>query len=316
MLERVKARAGRNSREGEGSTIRVVAMRTGLSLEALRAWERRYGFPKPARRPGSNRRLYSASEVAKLVAITRVLACGYRIGDVVGKSRAELDALAPETEGHAVTVEVGAVTVDRLFELLASDRVAELESHLRHAAFAAGPRRFVTELAHPFAVRVGEAWAAGALAIRHEHLATECLDTQLRHMLAAYQDMRSSPHVLLATLPGEEHTLALKMVALYLAVSGARPRLMGGQTPIRDLAEGARSLEVDAVGLTVTACSDRAATKRALKSLRKALPRRIDLWIGGSGAEALGAFAGHEGGAVRVVTSWAQIESAIAERRR
>jgi len=296
---------------GGGSTIRVVALRTGLSMETLRAWERRYGFPAPSRREGSNRRLYSEADVERLHAITRALARGYRIGDVVERSPQELDALGgpePERERPA---KAPAERIEHLVTLLAQDRITEVEEHLRHAALEAGPRRFVTETAHPLLVRIGEAWRDGRLSVRHEHLATACLEAQLAHLLTTFQDVRSAPHVLLATLPGEAHVLALRMVALFLAVNGAQARVVGGGTPVGELAASARGLAADVVGLTVTSCADRARTKKEVRALREALPRGVALWVGGAGAQALGLAQG----GVRIVDSWAGIEAAVNERR-
>jgi DNA-binding transcriptional MerR regulator/methylmalonyl-CoA mutase cobalamin-binding subunit len=274
-----------------GSTIRVVSMQTGLPMETLRAWERRYGFPTPERRPGSNRRLYSPSDVERLLVIRRALERGYRVGDVIGKSAPDLEALV---------------------DLLARDRISLLENELRRAAAALGPRRFVVELAHPFAVRVGEAWAEGRLLVRHEHLATECLVTQLRNMLATYQDIEARPLVILATLPGETHTLALQMVALFVVVAGVKARLLGGPTPAQEILEAARVLKADVVGLTVTPASDRKEARKAIRSLRRALPAKVPIWLGGGGAEALRV----EDESTRVVASWSSLDVAISEWRR
>src|SRR5215216_407501 len=43
----------------------AVEQRTGLRPATFRAWERRYGFPKPRRLPG-NQRLYSDQDVAAI----------------------------------------------------------------------------------------------------------------------------------------------------------------------------------------------------------------------------------------------------------
>ena len=97
----VKPGAAESDRTGPGSTIRVVSIRTGLPMDTLRAWERRYGFPKPQRRPGSNRRLYAEADVERLVAMARTIDRGYRIGDVVGMPLRELIRLAAENENAA-----------------------------------------------------------------------------------------------------------------------------------------------------------------------------------------------------------------------
>src|SRR3954452_5771277 len=43
----------------------AVEQRTGLRPATFRAWERRYGFPKPRRLPG-NQRLYSDQDIAAI----------------------------------------------------------------------------------------------------------------------------------------------------------------------------------------------------------------------------------------------------------
>jgi DNA-binding transcriptional MerR regulator/methylmalonyl-CoA mutase cobalamin-binding subunit len=290
-------------------------MRTGFSMEVLRAWERRYGFPTPIRRTGSNRRLYSQEDVERLVAIRHAIDHGYRIGDVLTKSIAELSQLAapggggPRRDAAHNDGEASATDVARLVDLLARDELTQLEDALRQAAL--GPKRFVVDLAHPFATAVGQAWADGKISVRHEHVATEALITRLRHMLAAYQDMTARPLVLLATLPGEQHTLALQMVALYLCVCGAKPRLLGGPTPVADIMDAAGMLGANVVGLTVTPTSDRTEARRALRMLSKKLGPGVPIWVGGSGADALDLPIEN----ARAVTTWSALDESIAQWR-
>ena len=124
-----------------------------------------------------------------------------------------------------------APTVDAVVEALRADDIAGVRSLLRAAAVSLGPRAFVTEIAHPLAVRVGELWARGFLEVRHEHVASACLTSQLHLLLGALEDGDRSPSVLLATLPGEPHLLGLDMVAVYLAANLAAPHVLGADTP-------------------------------------------------------------------------------------
>jgi len=287
-------------------------MQTGLAMGTLRAWERRYGFPKPQRRLDSNRRLYSRADLERLLAIREALDRGYRIGDVVHKTLPQLRALTgAQAAGATGPTSTGDADVEALLELLASSNLAELEAHLRRAAATLGPRRFLTDLAEPFMRRVGAAWAGGRLSIRHEHLATECVVTQLRQMLASYQDIDARPLVLLATLPGEQHTLPLQMVALYLVALGAKPRLLGGSTPPKDIIECASALGVDIVGLTVAGTADKTPARRDIKALQRGLPAGVHLWIGGSGASLVTS----PNKTTRVLASWTAIEEAVTHYR-
>ena len=65
--------------------IQIVARRTGLSVDVIRAWERRYNAVTPTRTE-TGRRLYSNNDVKKLTLLSRAISAGRRIGDVASLS--------------------------------------------------------------------------------------------------------------------------------------------------------------------------------------------------------------------------------------
>jgi len=195
-----------------------------------------------------------------------------------------------------------------LLAALGREDLAALRAELRQAAVVLGPKRFVVEVAHPICVRVGELWADGKLEVRHEHVLSECLSTQLRVLMSAYEDRTGAPRVLLATLPGERHGLGLELVEVYLAASQVTPVLLGVDTPAEQIVKAARSHQVDAVGLLVTQASDLKATKKHVRWMLGELPRRVGIWIGGAGGPDL---AIHDD-AVRLVGNWAEADEAIS----
>ncbi len=293
-------------------SIKVVSELTRLPMGTLRAWERRYGFPKPQRRADSNRRLYPADQLERLKVIARTLEHGYRPGDVIHKPTHELlQLLTPTAAGEGSAARTIA-NVATLIALLSADDAKGIEDELRLGAAALGAKRFVTDLAQPLAQAVGEAWAEGKLAIRHEHLMTECLTTQLRALLAAHQDADGSPSILLSTLPGEPHTLGLQMVALYLALSSAKPRLLGASTPPEQILSAAQALGASVVGIAVTPGVDLPATRRHVRRLAQGLQPSTTLWVGGAGAAALGKLPPR----AQALSSWAAIDKALAHVRR
>lgn len=294
-------------------SIKLVSELTRLPMGTLRAWERRYGFPRPGRRRDSNRRLYSAEQLRKLQLLARLLERGYRPSDVIDKTEPELTQLLGAGErSPGGTASAPEPSVPALLELLAADDAKGVEEELRLAAAVWGAKRFVTELAHPLAQAVGEAWAQGKLAIRHEHLMTECLTTQLRALLAAHQEVDGAPHVVLGTLPGESHTLGLQMVAVYLALSAAKPRLLGANTPPDEIASAARALGAAVVGIAVSPVAEPRATRRELRRVAAGLPSTTAVWVGGAGAERLGRLPAP----VEAVASWLAIDGALARARR
>ena len=69
--------------------IGTVAQLTNISVERLRAWERRYGLA-PAHRAGKTR-FYSASQLARLTRIKRLIDAGHPISSLVELTDEQLD---------------------------------------------------------------------------------------------------------------------------------------------------------------------------------------------------------------------------------
>ena len=71
------------SNPADGLTISAVAARTGLTAAALRAWEHRFGFPRPQRLEGGHRR-YDEAEVVRIVRVVAERAAGRSLDAAIG----------------------------------------------------------------------------------------------------------------------------------------------------------------------------------------------------------------------------------------
>lgn len=296
-----------------GASIRVVSARTGIPADTLRIWERRYGVPRPARREGGSR-VYTEDDIARLQAMAAAVAVGLRPGDVARLRVDELVALVRATQRDAgppkpaTAVDVrGEDALEAAITKLRTDDVVGLRALFRATAVTFGPRRFVTDFAHPLAVRVGELWAGGELDVRHEHLASASLSTQLRLLLGAFEEAEQPPVVVLTTLPGEPHTLGLEMISVYLAARSASPRMLGPDTPPEQIAEAARALRADVAGIAVSPVADALSTSEHARRLFDLLPPSCELWVGGGGATKVTL----RGRRVRHVTTWDELDAAI-----
>ena len=289
-----------------GFGIGAVARMTGIDEHALRVWERRYGFPRPERSPGGAR-LYNADDIRKLNLVSQALERGHRPGEVVAKDARSLEALlsAGLSDRVSAVEDPAARERERILAALRREDVDVVRAQLRELAMMLGPRRFVVDVAHPLAVRVGELWSAGQVEIHQEHLLSDCLSTQLR-LLRSLLDERRGPVLLLTTLPGEPHVLGLEMIALYAAVAGASPRVLGVATPAEQLVLAARAHRAAAVGLGISPSSDLAATAAAVRQIVPQLPPSTELWLGGAGAGQLPAMPG-----VRRVGTWEDLDAAL-----
>ena len=142
---------------------------------------------------------------------------------------------------------------------------------------------FVTQLAAPLNTAVGDAWMQGRFQVFEEHLYTECMTGVLRHAIAgiAPPQGRGAPRVLLTTVPQEAHGLGLLMVEALLALEGCHCLSLGPQTPLADIARAAQVHDADIVALSFTAVQSPHTVVAALRTLRRQLPPRIALWVGG-----------------------------------
>lgn len=268
-----------------GYSIRVVSRLTGISSDTLRMWERRYGFPKPERNT-TGVRVYAQEHVERLLLVARALKAGYRAGEVIHRSRDELSELLATAAGTSLETASTPASVQTLLAALERMDMDTLRVELRSSIATLGPKGFLTEVAGPLLEHVGEGWATRRLDVRHEHLLSEVLSTQLRLLTSAYEGS-TGPVIVLATLPGELHALGLEMVALYSAIGGATPRLLGPDTPPDQIVAAARSLSARAVGISVSAGSDLAVTATHVSWMLQELGEGFEVWVGGKRARSL-----------------------------
>ena len=71
-------------------SIGVVARRTGLKPDVIRAWERRYGAIQP-NRTATNRRRYTDDQVARLLLLRQAILGGRQIGQICQLMKVAVD---------------------------------------------------------------------------------------------------------------------------------------------------------------------------------------------------------------------------------
>jgi MerR family transcriptional regulator, light-induced transcriptional regulator len=270
-------------------SIAAVERDTGLSKDTLRVWERRYGFPLPAR-DAIGERSYPFDQVEKLRTVKRLLDAGHRPGRVVAMAAAELDRLAAtlsSATGRArdAAPPLAAPQALRPFMGAVQDNnVGQLRRLLAAALTRIGLGRFVLEIAAPLNVEVGEAWMQGRLEVFQEHLYTESMQVVLRNALhhLPVGTGADRPRVVLGTVSGEPHGLGLLMAEAVLALEGCHCVSLGVQTPVWDIARAATALGADIVALGYTGCTNPNHVIDGLVELRAKLPPATALWAGGS----------------------------------
>jgi len=164
--------------------IGVVARRTGLKPDLIRAWERRYGAVEPGRTE-TRRRFYSDADIERLLLLRRVVSTGRGIGQVAGLPEAELQSLiADEPQGRAVEgpgkAASGEPAEPFLSLCLAAARrldVHDLELQLERASVALSRMNLLEKLLVPLMHNIGDLWHKGEIRPIHEHMASAVVRT-------------------------------------------------------------------------------------------------------------------------------------------
>jgi DNA-binding transcriptional MerR regulator/methylmalonyl-CoA mutase cobalamin-binding subunit len=285
--------------------ISSVERDTGLSKDALRVWERRYGFPQPYR-DAHGERIYPSDQVDKLRLLKRLLDQGHRPSKVIHKSLEDLTALCAEAETPTHSAEV-----ESLMGLVRAHDSVQLRQTLTQILLRDGLRRFVVEVAVPLNRAVGNAWMRGEIAVFEEHLYTEQMQGLMRNAIASVQLRGHSPRVLLTTLPTEQHGMGLLMVEALLTLEGVYCVPLGVETPAADIVAAALAHDVDIVALSFSAVFPARLATSSVRELRDQLPPEISLWVGGDGMLR----ARTPGDGVEVLRSLEGVLAALAEWR-
>jgi len=292
MARNPRTRAAAKGRGG--LSIGALSRATRIPVETIRTWEQRYGSPVAMRKP-SGHRLYPAGTVEHLRLVGRLLAHGHRPGEILPLSLPELDELLSLSEpvqapvpslAEPAAMDAGRIagTLERLIRAAADLDRRALMQELQSSWAALGPLGFLEHVASEFMMAVGRAWAGGRLEVRHEHFASACLADFLRRVREPFDQQASGPRVVAAMLPGERHEGGLIMSSVLMAVRGYRVLYLGLDTPIEQIAAAARAGDAESVAVSVSEAMNSARAVREVAELRKALPRRVGLWVGGAGA--------------------------------
>lgn len=266
----------------------AVTRRTGIGEHTLRAWERRFGFPKPVRLASGHRR-FSGDQVQHLLLIAKALESGYRAGDIVPLPLSELEQLL---QSSGVFDRVGAHGNAEDVMLVAFDACRRFDRESLAALFhgeaaVLGLPRFLRERVAPLLDEVGDAWGRGEIEIRHEHFFSEVLEDELRRLRAPLEPATKGRPVVVASLPNELHVLGLQIAALAIVTAGRSVRVLGPHLPVEEIVQAAKALDASAVGLSVSIFAEPEETAREITAVRERLPAETALWIGGAGSENL-----------------------------
>jgi DNA-binding transcriptional MerR regulator len=266
--------------------IHIAAELSGVRVELIRAWERRYGVLNPQRTPAGYR-VYTDRDVALLKRLKKLTDEGVAISEasrLLPQLMAELDAEPLPSSGDGLGHHLDAWLEAALAAAEAYDQ-ARVSAVVDEVLSALPPLRAFDGVLAPLQREVGERWHAGRLTVAQEHLVTQVVRARLVSLLHAAPN-GGRRHAVLACFPDEEHELGLLGVALRLRHSAFRVTLLGQRMPVVDLGRAVTELRPDLVGLSAVNNTGAAVFHDTLARIMEAVPQGLPVWVGGPAAQA------------------------------
>jgi MerR family transcriptional regulator, light-induced transcriptional regulator len=268
-------------------SIGALSRISGVGIETLRNWERRYGFPKPIRLDSGHRR-YPSDMIARLRLIRRAIELGFKPSYAVLAPAEELEGLVREAEREVRSNEESS-THDETKQEIAEwmETASRLDAYsfeviLRRAWSQYGARDFIVKLAVPFLEQVGKRWFEQRFSVAHEHFTSENLISLLSAQWRPISKQATTGKAVVANLENEHHHLGIHMASVFLALNDFEIIFLGPNTPVDDiiLTTQEPGVVTTVIGLSETTDIERA--ELSLRKLRAAIPASITLVVGGN----------------------------------
>lgn len=247
--------------------LKVILKETGISADTLRAWERRYGLPKPQRSPGGHR-LYSQHDIEMVRWLIARQAEGLSISRAIDlwneHTTQGLDPLTAAPATAAVATSPRSVSLPGLFPadfglqtmcsqwvsacLAFNETVAE---QVLNQAFAMHPVETVClDLLQKGLAEIGERWYTGQASVQHEHFASSLALRRLDALIAAAPAPTRAQMVMIACPPDEWHTFSPLILTLFLRRRGLQVTYLGANVPLSRFDETIQQVRPDVLVLS------------------------------------------------------------------
>jgi len=271
--------------------IRAVAKLTGITVDTLRAWERRYNAVTPDRT--SRGRLYSDADVRRLILLQAALEGGHAIGQVAPLSDADLQNLARVSfpSNRIYRPEPGSKTdlpeLRTLLDAIESFDSAAINAELGRLALLLRPAGLVHSVILPLMRLTGENWENGTYQVAQEHMFSACVRNLLGGLVRLQRPGNAAARLLLATPSNELHEFGILAAAMLAVEYDFQVDYLGTNLPAREILSAAEKCAPHVVVLGIMQLNATPAVRQDMDLLASGLPAATGLWVGGSGAASI-----------------------------
>jgi len=271
--------------------IKVVSQMTGLSVFVIRAWEKRYNVVTPERTE-TNRRLYSEDDIEKLKLLNNAINLGHNIGGIANLSVSELRSILEHKHvTSSSTSELSKENFSDTESILRSSMEAvktydgkKLSTILLKASSKMSQPQLIENFIIPLVYEIGDLWHEGDIRVANEHLASAIIRSFLANLIEQHIPSENAPLIISATPRGQDHELGALIAGVTAASVGYKVIYLGPNLPVEEIAAVTDNLDAKVVALSLVYPNDDPQLKLDLVNLKKMLPEKISLIVGGRAA--------------------------------
>jgi DNA-binding transcriptional MerR regulator len=255
-------------------TIKQAALRAGVSVEVLRAWERRYGIVRPDR-TASGYRLYDDAAIDRLRAMRRLIDSGWSASQAALEVEAHGVPATPAASTPFAFDAGGDVGLPASFvDAAATLDEARIEAILDELFAAGSFERIVDRRVMPALRALGEAWADGTVSVAAEHAASHAMLRRLSAAFEAAARLDIEHPVLVGLPPRSRHELGALAFATATRRRGIGVVYLGADVPESSWLDAAQVTGARGVVIGIPMVDDQVSARgvaEALSSLQGVL---------------------------------------------
>lgn len=259
-------------------SIKDLEKLSGIKAHTIRIWEKRYSLIEPVR-TGTNRRLYSDSELRKIINVGVLTRNGIKISHVARLSDPEID----EKVAYLLTGNrLSDSHIDGLIIAMMDLDEQSLNSILLRSIMNNGFEVTLETLVFPFLRRIGLLWQTGSVNPAQEHFITNIL----RQKIITAIDSLSVPlsasvkRVMLFLPDNELHELGLLYWAYLVKKRGHNMIYLGQMMPVDSLSDINNSWRPDIIITGTISRSTDSTPAEYVKELSKIFKGKLVLVSG------------------------------------
>ncbi len=248
--------------------IKAVVQRTGVPADTVRAWERRYGIPRPERTAGGQR-AYSERDISVISWLRERTEEGMTISQAVSLLGAigEDAVLAPTTLAPTVgprspeTVQKDLLTAFLRYDQATADTV------VGEAFVLFGVEEVFLHIIRPALVEIGEMWHRAEIPTTVEHFASQFTKRKLVGLISMYDNRHSPWKIIVACPPHEQHETGALLLSLFMLRQGWQVLYLGPDVPVDDLMDTVKQVRPDMVCVSASGAESAANVVRIGETL-------------------------------------------------